>query len=191
MGNYLRHLESRTMPLPIWGVVVSWFILYCCAHILVRKGYAFRRAQNVIVVRPGGVSARPPGLRLILCQLLLTGAIFASASLLGGPFFVFFACGWLVTTAVSIPTGLRSLFFLRAISQREAAKGSVTMSPQLVTRDQAYHLFGAAVFCLLLGVILAHLALIGGALFLSATAIGYQRRARNQCNHEAAQTESD
>src|SRR5437762_9865105 len=83
-------------------------------------------------------------------------------------------------SAVSIPLNLRSILFLRALSEPGAAKGSVTLSNHLAVKDHAFQLFGAAAFCLLLGILVAHLALLGGAFFLSATALGYLRKAKGK-----------
>jgi hypothetical protein len=56
----------------------------------------------------------------------------------------------------------------------------VKFSSRLADKDRAYQLFGKAVFCLILGIILANLALLGGALILSATAFGYLRKAKGK-----------
>ena len=157
-----------------------WLIIFVTAHFLFRKGRRVSYAQDFIVT--GG----PPGLikeqsvRLTLVQVLFSAAIFAYASFFGGPVFAFFAGGWVVTTAVSIHLNLRSLLFLRALSEPGAAKGSVTLSNSLAVKDHAFQLFGAAAFCLLLGIVLAQLALLGGAFFLSATALGYLRKAKGK-----------
>ena len=86
--------------------------------------------------------------------------------------------------AVSITLNLRSILFLRALSQPGAAKGSVTLSNHSAVKDLAFQFFGAAAFCLFLGILLAHLALLGGAFFLSATAFGYLRKAKEKTFHE-------
>jgi hypothetical protein len=180
METYLNALEASTIPIPQWGIVIAWLIIYASAHILARMCRALSRTQQFVVT--GG----PPGLvkeqslKIMLVQIILSAAVFASASFIGGPFFVFFAGGWLVTTAVSIPLTLRKIFYLRALSQPGAAEGSVTLSSQLAVKDAAFQLFGIAAFCLLLGIVFAHLALLGGALYISATAFGYFRKAKGK-----------
>lgn len=116
--------------------------------------------------------------KLTVFQILFSSAIFTFAAFVGGAFLVFFAGGWLVITAVSIPLNLRSVLFLRALSQPDAATGSVILSNRLAVQDAAFKMLGMASFCLLLGLVVAHLALLGGGLFLSATAIGYLRKSK-------------
>ena len=184
METYLSELKASTIPLPQWGIVILWFIIFASAHVLFRKSRALSRAQEFVVTGGPPKLVREQSLRLTLVQVLFSAAIFAYASFFGGSIFVFFAGGWVVTTAVSIPLNLRSILFLRALSQPGAAKGSVTLSSHLAVKDQAFELFGAAAFCLLLGIIFAHLALFGGAFFLSATAFGYLRKAKGKTTNE-------
>src|SRR5437762_8780286 len=87
-------------------------------------------------------------------------------------------------SAVSIPLNFRSILFLRSLSEPGAAKGSVTLSNHLAVKDHAFQLFGAAAFCLLLAILVAHLSLFGGAFFLSATAFGYLRKAKGNATYE-------
>jgi hypothetical protein len=56
----------------------------------------------------------------------------------------------------------------------------VILSNRLAVKDAAFKLLGMASFCLLLGLLVAHLALLGGAFFMSATAIGYLRKLRKK-----------
>jgi hypothetical protein len=109
---------------------------------------------------------------------LLTAGIFGAAAVLGPPAFGFLAGGWVVTTAVSIPITLRRILFQRGLSRPDAASGSVILSYDFAIESLAFELFGAAVFVLILGVCLAHLALLGGAFFIGATAFGYIQKTR-------------
>jgi len=110
----------------------------------------------------------------------MTAAIFTSASFYAGPIFAFWAGGWIVATTASLAFMLRSIFFYRTLSQPGAAEGSVKLSKGLAIKDKAYQVFGMSAFCLILGILLAQLALLGGALFLSATAFGYLRKAKGK-----------
>ena len=183
METHINELESSTIPLPLWGGVIIWLIIFASAHVLFRKGRGLSDAQDFIIA--GG----PPGLvkdqsvKLTIVQVLFSAAIFAYGSFLGGHVFAFFAGGWVVTTAVSIPLNLRSILFLRALVEPGAAEGSVTLSNHLAAKDHAFQLFGATAFCLLLGILVAHLALFGGAFFLSATAFGYLRKSKGKANY--------
>ena len=183
MEAYISKLESSSIPLPHWGVVIIWLIIFASAHVLLQKGRRLSHAQDFIVIGGPHGLIKEQSVRLTLIQVLLSAAIFAYAAFLGGLVFTFFAGGWVVTTAVSIPLNLRSILFLRALSQPGAAKGSLTQSNHLAVKDHAFQLFGAAAFCLLLGILLAHLALFGGAFFLSATAFGYLRKATGKITY--------
>jgi hypothetical protein len=56
--------------------------------------------------------------------------------------------------------------------------GSITLSPSIVLRENAFDCVGAATLFLLAGLLTAQLALLGGALFVAATGVGCLRRAR-------------
>jgi hypothetical protein len=99
------------------------------------------------------------------------------ASFLGDIGFAILAGGWVVTTAASIGSNLRSALFLRALMESGAASGSVSFSARLALRDSSFQLFGVAALVLALGILLAQLALLGGALFIAASGVGYLRRA--------------
>ena len=184
METYISELESSTIVLPAWGVVIFWLIIFASAQVLFRTARAFSQAQDFVVTGGPPQLVREQSLGLSLVQVSIAAAIFAFASFFGGPVFVFFAGGWVVTSAVSISLNLRSILFLRALSQPGAARGSVTLSNHLAVKDLAFQLFGAAAFCLILGILLAHSALFGGAFFLSATAFGYLRRATGKATNE-------
>lgn len=180
MSEYLNALQSSSLPLPFWGVVVLWCLLYSLSYALAQTQEAVAKShpQNFIATGEPTGRIREQSWKLACAQVILTGAIFISARLLGGPAFVFLAGGWVVTTAVSIPIALRRILFQRALSDPEAASGSVTLSYDLAIESLAFELFGAAVFVLILGVCLSHLALLGGAFFIGATAFGYIRKTR-------------
>src|SRR6266496_3846211 len=137
METYISELQSSTIALPAWGVVIFWLIIFASAQVLFRTARSFSQAQDFVV-----------------------------------------------TSAVSISLNLRSILFLRSLSQPGAARGSVTFSNHLAVKDLAFQLFGAAAFCLILGILLAHLALFGGAFFLLATAFGYLRRTTGKTTNE-------
>lgn len=182
MEKYFAELQASPILLPKWGVVVLWVVIFGLANVLSRKIRAHADEQQFIINENTSGLIRKESLKLTLIRIALSAAIFAYASFFGGPIFSFVAGGWVVLTAVSIPLQVRNYFFLRALSGPSAAKGSVTLSGPLVIKQQAFHLFGLAVLCLLLGILLAHLALFGGALFISSTAYGYLRKTKVKPN---------
>ncbi len=178
METYLHGLSSSTIPFPPWGIVTIWLVIFASAPVVSRKAAALSATQSFVIIGGPVGLVKEQSFKLLIGQVLFSAAIFTFASILGGPVFVFFAGGWVVTTLVSIPLNLRSVLFLRALSKPGAAQGSVTLSNYLAVKDLAFQLFGVAAFCLLLGVILAHLALLGGAFFLTATSLGYLKKTK-------------
>lgn len=175
MDAYLNELMSSTMPLPVWAICLLWLILFASANLLFVKGRALSNAQNFFVISgPRPLHDLSP--RLILFQALFAAVVFTSSLFLGGPAFVLLAGGWVILSAVSTAINLRSLLYFRALSLQGAADGSVTLSAQLSAKNQAFQLFAAATLCLCAGILVAHLALLGGALFLTATATGILRK---------------
>jgi hypothetical protein len=180
MADYFNALQSNTLPLPFSWVVAVWCMLYLLSHSLAQKQRALAKShsQTFITTQEPLRSVGEQSWKLVFVQLLLTAGIFGSAALLGPPAFAFLAGGWVVTTAVSIPITLRRILFQRGLSVSGAASGSVTLSYHFAVESLAFELFGAAVFVLILGVVLSHLALLGGAFFIGATAFGYIRKTR-------------
>jgi len=184
METYFNNLISSTLPVPLWVLILFWFILYVVSQVLYRKAKALVNKQTLITTGKASELVREQNWKLSIFQVLFTSAIFTSAAFIGGAFFVFFAGGWIVLTAASIPMNLRSILFFRALTRPDAASGSVTLSNRFAVKDAAFKLLESAVFCLLLGIVTAHLALLGGAFFLSATAIGYLRKSKKKIKNE-------
>lgn len=114
METYLSNLMSSSLPIPFWALILLWLILFSVSHVLSRKGNDLANNQDFIVTGKMGELVREHNWKLTFLQILFSSAIFTFAALAGGAFLVFFAGGWLVTTAVSIPLNLRSVLFLRA-----------------------------------------------------------------------------
>ena len=185
MEPYLHNLIANKIPIPHWGVIIIWLIIFICGHVLFRKNRALSRVHNLFVTVEAPEYIKPQSVKILFIQILFAAGIFAFATLYGGPAFEFIAGGWVVTSAVSIPINLHGILFSRALSRPDAVEGSVRLAATLVVKAQAFELLGAAVFCLVLGALLAHLALLGGALFISATAFGYLGKSKPQTEGEA------
>ena len=184
METYLNDLISSSLPIPHWALILFWLILYAVSQVLYRQANSLRHKQTLITTGNTGELVREQNWKLSLVQVLLTSAIFTSATLIGGAFFVFFAGGWIVITAASIPINLSTVLFRRTLTQPGAGTGAVILSSRLAVKDAAFKLLGLAVFCLLLGLVTAHLALLGGAFFLFATAMGYLRKSKKKIKNE-------
>jgi hypothetical protein len=173
MTIYLDHLETSAIPLPFWGIAILWAFAFGASQFLVRKAKTDSRAQTYIV--PGEIRAVNPSLRLTVVQLVFALAVLGFAFFVGGPVWVFSGGGWILTTFITFGANVRGLLHYRALLQRGAAVGSVKLSNNFTAKQMAFQLFGWAIFCFLIGIVLAHLAFFGAALYLSATSFGYLR----------------
>ena|ERR1051326_1398637 len=179
MGAYLRAFESNDLPIPALSCALVWCLLYAVAQFLAWRSARLAESSPQMFILVGGpaVPIKKQSWILMCVQLALSAAIFVFGYILGPHGFAFFAGGWVVATAASIPLTLRKVLFHRALLLPGAAAGSVTLSSGLAVKSAAFELLGLAAFVTVLGVCLAHLALLGGALFIGATACGYLRKA--------------
>lgn len=178
MYAYLSRFESNTFPIPEWGVAVVWLILCLISHLVALRGRQAFRAQECVHVGPPAGLVRPVSARLILAQLFLAAAIFTvahfAARLIGQAFFVFFAGGYVLTTA-ALAMNLCSWLLYRDLKPPRSV-GTITVSKRLVVRSQSYWLWSAGAFCLCVGLLIAHLAFLGAAYFLGCTGLGFLRK---------------
>ena len=178
MMTYLHALESSILPVGPWGLGVVWCVLYAIARFGASRSNALVASHPQSFISYGGppVPIKEQSFRLMCIQIGLTVVIFFLASIIGGPVFVFLAGGWTVTTAVSIPLTLRRVLFHRALVSPGAASGSVTLSNQLAVEGVAFEILAIGAWVAILGIFLAHLALLGGGVFICATGLGYLRK---------------
>jgi hypothetical protein len=177
VNSYFSDLQFNALPIPEWGVFLAWLVLFIAANFAHLKGRALANSQAHISIGPPPGLVRPFSARLVLAQVIVAAAVFAFASFIGGAGFVFFAGGWVVVAAASLALNIRTALFLAALTKPGLAEGSLRLSNRLAVRDQAFQLLGLATLSLCIGALVAHLALLGGGLFLAATAIGYLRKA--------------
>jgi hypothetical protein len=176
LNTYLNDLQFSTLALPEWAVFLFWLVLFVGSHLLHLQCHALLRKQAHIALAESA-RARPYSLPLVGVQIAYALAIFIGSDWLGHASFVFLAGGWVVHTAVSFAANVQSTLFLIALTKPGAAEGAVQYSARQTARDSAYQMLGGATLCLCTGVLLAHLALLGGALFLAAAGVGYLRKA--------------
>lgn len=75
---------------------------------------------------------------------------------------------------------LHSLAFARRLCSDDGVSGKVTLPAAFVLADIARKAPGAAAAFLVTGLVFAQLPLLGGALILASTGLGYVRKARRQ-----------
>jgi Na+/pantothenate symporter len=177
LDGYLEELEMSTLPLPLWGVALLWFVIFVAGHVMFRRARVVAQSQSILKTGDPITVAKSSTPKFIVLQLFFAIAIFTASHFIGGPAYAFLAGGWVVTTTASVAVNITSLLFVRALAKPEAATGSVTFSNPLVMRESAYYFFGLSVFCLIVGILTAHLSVLGGAFFIAATGLGYLRKA--------------
>jgi hypothetical protein len=158
LENYVTFLFESKLPFEPWFAAPAWVVLFLANHWIVRRG-----------LEP----------KYIVAKILFAGIVFLFALLLGGSAFVFFAGGLIVAMACGLALNVQGLLSARALARPNAVNGSLTFSTASAFRHMAHRVSGGALACLLVGLALAHLALLGGALFLASTASGYLHRARS------------
>jgi hypothetical protein len=177
--NFFDLLLASRLPIPPSGTIAAWTILYAVNHVVARKlresnvGLAWYKVEDRATLER---SSRPSWM---FVQILYAASVFAFSGYAGGPLFVLLAGGLAVTMVVVLGMNAQSLLSSRAMHRVGAVKGEAWLSTAMVYRHSAARCAGAALACALLGLLLAHLAPLGGALMCGAAACGYVRRARN------------
>jgi hypothetical protein len=177
--NYLTSLLESELPFEPWVAALAWVVLFLLNHWIARSTRVANDSQAFIAVEDWSALRRGFRLRSIVVRLLFTAVVFLFAMLLGGSAFVFFAGGLIVSMIFGIALNLQGLFSARALGRPNAASGKLTFTTASAFRHMAHRVGAGAFACLLMGLALAHLALLGGALFLAVIAGGYLQRARN------------
>jgi hypothetical protein len=173
---YLTELMQSTLPLSSWSVAFLWLVVFGLNHVLFRRARNLSRGQQFILTGDSSVNARASSPRLIAIQVAFAAILFSVSDFLGDPASVFIAGGWVITASVLLAFNVRSVLFFGALVAPGVATGSVMLTGPLAIRDIAFQLFGGAICCLVIGLLTAHLALLGGALFITASGVGYLRK---------------
>lgn len=178
--EYLDTLLASRLTMAPWSVVAAWLALFVVNHIVVRQTRALHARQTWYVVEDREAltrASRPPWM---LGQVLYAACVFAVSGYVGGPVFVFLGGGLDVCLICVLGMNVQALLSMRAM-RRGMLEGSTKMSTAFTFRQYAARLAGATVMCLLIGLLLAHLAPLGGAALCASTASGHLRRAA-ACN---------
>lgn len=180
MQSYLASLIDSELPLEPWLVGFVWLLLLAGTHIVGRQSRLLLRAQAHVVVEESAQLARSIEPRFIFVQLALAVVVFSLCYYVGEPAFTLVAGGFVVALAMAFGLNLHSLAFARRLHHEGSATGKVTLSAAFVLDDLGRKALGVAVALLVTGLVLAQLSVLGGALILAATGVGYVRRSRQQ-----------
>jgi len=179
LDSYADSLLNSELPFDAWIVALTWLVLFFSNHWIARSAREANQSQKLVAVEDWSFLRRSSEPEYILAQFLFAGMVFSFGVFLGGPAFVFFAGGLLVAIACTLSLNVQALLSARSMADPDAAIGTLTLSNAFAFRQAAYRAGGGAIACILMGMAIAHLALLGGGLLLAATARGYLRRARN------------
>jgi len=179
LENYITSLLESALPFEPWVAALVWVLLFLANHWIARFTRVANDAQNFIAVDDWSALRRGFKPKYIAAQVFFACIVFLVALLLGGSAFVFFAGGLIVAIAYGLALNAQGLLSARAMASPNAANGALVFSMASAFRHMAHRVAGGAFAYFLIGLALAHLALLGGALFLASTAGGYLRRARS------------
>ena len=178
MLEYFQALMSRGLALPLEVLPFVWLALYLANSALARAARHTSAAQRHVQYEQREVllaRAQRPGMRLL--QLLLAAIAFTVALIARGAIGVAFAGGIVLQLATVFSLNVHAFLAARALARSGASSGELSLSPAYAYREMSARLHGGAVLMLLIGLLLPHLAPIGAAYLLFASALGYSRRA--------------
>ena len=179
MDNYITSLLESELPFGPWFAPLVWLTLFLANHCVARATRVANDAQNSLTVEDWGPLRRGFQPRYVAAQVLIAGVVFLLAAQLGGSGYVFLAGGFIVAIVYALALNLQGLLSARALARPNATTGALTFSTASAFRHMAHRLVGGACASLIAGLVVAHLALLGGAFFLASMAIGYRRRAES------------
>jgi hypothetical protein len=175
---YFASLLDSELPLPPWAVALLLLGLLMANYRLALSLRRANDAQHFLAVEDWTPFRRVSRVKYLFVQIVVVGIVFLLGLDQGGASYVFLAGGVLVFLAFHFGLNLQGLLSARGLADPAAATGALTYSTAAAFRHLAHRVLGAAVASLVAGLALAHLALLGGALFLAAAALGSWRRAK-------------
>jgi hypothetical protein len=178
LDGYFASLLDGALPLPPWVLALVLLTLLLANFYLALSLRDANSAQHFVTVEDWTPFRRVSQPKYLVVQIVFVAIVFFLALDLGGAGYVFLAGGLLVFLACHFGLNLQGLLAARGLANPNAATGALTYSTAAAFRHTAHRILGAAVTCLISGLALGHLALLGGALFLAAAAFGSWRRAQ-------------
>ncbi len=184
MDTYLTTLLESELPFGPWAFALTWVLLFAANHWIAGRARVANDAQTFIEVEDWAALRRGFSPLYAAARVLYAACVFAISLGLGNAAFAFLFGGLVVATANALALNAQGLLNARVMARADAATGRLRFSTASAIRHNANRVTGAAIACLVIGLVLAQLALLGGAFFLAAMAIGHLRRA----NRTRAQT---
>lgn len=178
MENYLAAFIGSQLPFGAWAAALIWLLLFIASHLTARRARVASEAQAVVVIEGRKALSRGFQLRYVVAQIVFAASLMLVTFFLSEPAFVFFAGGLIVSVAFTFGLNVQSYLSAVAMTRENAVTGQLKFSTAFSYGQSAHRLLGSAVVCLLLALVLCHLALLGGAFLLGSTSAGYFRRVR-------------
>jgi hypothetical protein len=175
--TYWLALLNSELPFAPWIAIALWAALFVGNHLVAHATRAITAGQDIIVVQNRADLERGFRPHLVLMQALFGALIFVFALSAGAPpVYVFLGGGLIVSLTCALGLNLQAYLSAHAMQRHGAVTGSLQLSSAYATRQQVHRLAASALVCAILGGLTGHLALLGGAVLLAATALGYRRR---------------
>jgi hypothetical protein len=161
-----------------WMIASAWIVAFAATNWVARLARsALARQQFIRVEEHPALAAFTPG--KVVAQIVFALLIFLIAYDLGEPYFAFFGGGLFVTNVLALALNYNALMFARALNDSDAATGRLDLSARFSLGNMAHRVIGCALACVVLGLVLGNLALLGGAFFLGVIGFRLLRRARD------------
>ena len=183
MADYFDAISTSSLPLRWDAVAALLVVIFLVTQALYRKALAAAAAQTYFVADYVTDEEKRWGWVLPFGQFAYSAAIFLFALYAGGALFTLLAGGLFVSTLFSAAHNLRSVLYYRSFAIPDAAHGSLSAPAATLMRHRVHIYVQGTFFCFFAGLFLAHVALLGAALFLGFTALGYRRRLRRAEAH--------
>jgi hypothetical protein len=178
MNAWLNALLAPELPLPWWLALTLWVVLFALTHVAGARSRALLRTQSRVVIDRPDVLAREQRTGPLALAFALLTAFLLVGYPLGEPYTSLVVGGLLGTMAMLLGIALHGLQFAASLAKAGDVQGTITLSPGFVLTNAGYDMLGCAAACLALGIALAHVPLLGAALFLGAMGMSHVDRAR-------------
>jgi len=176
--SYPETLLSSRLPIGAWAVVAVWPLLFIVNYLVARRLRALSALLRAFTVDAREAVGRAQHPSWVFVQVLYAASVFTFSLYAGGALFVFFAGGLDVSLICTVGLNVQALLLSSAMLRTGAIEGSMKISVALTYRQFVSHLVGTALMCALTGLLIGHLALLGGALFCASVALRSWRRAK-------------
>jgi hypothetical protein len=166
------------LPFGASTIALLWLVLFVANHLVARRVRLWTDAQTLVVAEGKQQLRRAFQPRYFVLQIVFASGVFLAGFCIGSFAFPFFAGGLLVSVIYTLGLNIQGALAARSMLRGRGVEGALKFSTAFAYRQMAQRMTGGAIVCLLLGLVLPHLALLGGALLLGSTSAGYLRRAR-------------